>query len=781
MLDDNTKKLSKELTINLTNREWRLNNLYFIKDAQGKRVLFRMNWAQKYLFDNLWYLNVILKARQLGVCLDPKTRVLTADLEWKYIKDLEVGTELISVDENSKGRGKGRKMRIGVVQGVVSVFREAYKITFDDGRSVVCTGQHPWLSRKVNTDYAWRNIDGVGRGNKKAKITVGTKIRSITKPWDNSQSYEDGWIGGIIDGEGSFSNANRKGAQVGIAQVDGDVLKRVKKYFKDRKYNYRIEADRRKAGTSSKFGNKIVYKIIVGRINELFRLCGKSRPSRFIKNRWWEDREMPINESCATVVKIEKLGKKKMIDLQTSVGTYIAEGFVSHNTTFFCILYLDDVLFNGLDAGLIAHTLSDASKIFDTKIRYAWDNMIPQIKNQYRVDSDSTKQLKFTLGNNQSSIYVGTSLRSGTVQRLHISELATIDQKDPLKSVEIKSGALNTVHKGQVTTIESTSKGAVGVFYDMANNAMDLKKANKTLTGMDYKFFFFPWWKHPEYELDTPVTITRATLDYFEKLRIRYNIELSRPKQNWYYKKKIEQKEAMMSEFPSTPEESFLAHIEGSYYGKQIDKVMEQGRITKVPYDEKLPVDTWWDIGTSTARKDSTSITFTQSYGLEIRVIDFYGNSGEGLPHYKKILEQKDYVYGNHYAPHDITVKEWGTGKTRFEVAGKIGVHFIALPKLGLLDGIEAVRSILSRCWFDEVRTAELIKALKAYRKEWDEKMGNWKPTPLKDWSVDPADSFRMLAIGYHKEHINPIEKKEDYKQDNEEGFDKFYQFPELG
>lgn len=417
-------------------------------------------------------------------------------------------------------------------------------------------------------------------------------------------------------------------------------------------------------------------------------------------------------------------------------------------TTFFCILYLDDIVFNGYDAGLIAHTLQDSVKIFDTKIKYAWDNLPDVIKQSYKVNTDNARELKFKHEKIESSIYIGTSLRSGTVQRLHISEMGTIDQRYPNKSEEIKSGALNTVHKGQIVTIESTAKGQTGVFYDFCRDALALQKMGKKLTELDYRIFFFPWWKHPEYRLEGEIVIPGSMQDYFTRLKESNGITLTREQQQWYYKKSLHQKEAMKSEFPSTPEEAFQANIEGSYFGKQIDRVMEDGRITKIPYDAALNVDTWWDLGVDKHRSDSTSIVFTQQKGLEIRVIDFYGNSGEGLAHYKKVLDDKQYSYGNHYAPHDIEVKELGTGKTRLEVASGLGIRFRVLPRLAFLDGIEAVRTILSRCWFDESKTDHLIKALKSFRKEWDDRLGKFKEQPLKDWSSDPADAFRMMAIG---------------------------------
>ena len=419
-------------------------------------------------------------------------------------------------------------------------------------------------------------------------------------------------------------------------------------------------------------------------------------------------------------------------------------------TSFFCILYLDDVVFKGLDAGLIAHTLADASKIFDTKVKYAWDNLPESIKGQYELNTDNARELKFKLGKKESSFYVGTSLRSQTCQRLHISEMGTIDQRNPGKSEEIKSGALNTVHVGQIVTIESTSKGAMGNFYNLCEGAMATKKSGKELTEMDYKFFFLPWYQNPEYSLKADdIVIPIENQEYFNKIEVEEGVKLTIEQKNWYYKKSLVQKDSMKSEFPSTAAEAFLVNIEGAYYGKEMDRVLETKRITSVPYDPRIPVDTWWDLGTNKAKKDSNSIIFTQDVGLEIHIIDFYGNSGEGLAHYIKVLNEKPYVYGIHWGPHDLEVKELGTGKTRMEVANDLGLKFRVVPDIGFSDGIEATRIVLQKCWFDEEKTAGLTRALRMYRKEWDLNLGRFKDQALKDWACDPADAMRMMAVGH--------------------------------
>jgi hypothetical protein len=204
---------------------------------------------------------------------------------------------------------------------------------------------------------------------------------------------------------------------------------------------------------------------------------------------------------------------------------------------------------------------------------------------------------------------------------------------------------------------------------------------------------------------------------------------------------------------------SFTAAVTGSYYAKQMQKAEEEGRICSVPHESKALVDTWWDLGVG----DSTVIWFTQSVGKEIHLIDYYEQNGEGLPHYKTVLEKKrevqGYNYGMHNAPHDIQARELGSGKSRIEIAKGLGIDFRVVPNLAVDDGIEAVRSILNRCWFDKEKCKDGIKALREYHKAYDEKKKVFKSYPEHDWSSHCCDSFRYFAVGFKEE-----EKKHEYK-----------------
>lgn len=190
---------------------------------------------------------------------------------------------------------------------------------------------------------------------------------------------------------------------------------------------------------------------------------------------------------------------------------------------------------------------------------------------------------------------------------------------------------------------------------------------------------------------------------------------------------------------------SFEAAIQGAYYAKQINKANEDGRITNVPYVENLPVYTVWDLGVG----DSTAIWFVQLVNQEIRIIDYYEAQGEGLPYYAKVLDEKGYKYGGHYAPHDIQVREMGSGLSRLETARSLGINFQVVKNISIDDGINAARTIFNRCWFDKEKTKQGVNCLVNYHKEYDEKRKEYKNIPYHDWSSHGADAFRYLAIQF--------------------------------
>lgn len=190
---------------------------------------------------------------------------------------------------------------------------------------------------------------------------------------------------------------------------------------------------------------------------------------------------------------------------------------------------------------------------------------------------------------------------------------------------------------------------------------------------------------------------------------------------------------------------SFEAAIRGAYYGKEMKQAEQDGRLTRVPYEPVSEVWTAWDLGMD----DSTAIWFAQMVGREIRVIDYYEAQGMALDHYVKVLREKPYIYASHLLPHDARVRELGTGKSRLETLESLGLRNpIVVPAQSVEDGINAVRLMLPKCWFDVAKCKQGVESLKQYRADFDEKRNVFSGRPLHDWTSHAADSFRYLALG---------------------------------
>lgn len=192
---------------------------------------------------------------------------------------------------------------------------------------------------------------------------------------------------------------------------------------------------------------------------------------------------------------------------------------------------------------------------------------------------------------------------------------------------------------------------------------------------------------------------------------------------------------------------SFDAAITGAYYAKELQQAETERRITGVPRDPMLKVSTVWDLGIS----DSTAIWFYQQTGREVRLIDYYEASGHGLDHYARVLQEKGYLYAKHWGPHDIQVRELGSGKSRLEVAAGLGIRFDVVPNIGVMDGINAARMTIPRMWFDASKCKTGLDALKQYREKIDEKRGI-SFGPLHDWTSHAADAFRYLCVALRDE-----------------------------
>ncbi len=418
-------------------------------------------------------------------------------------------------------------------------------------------------------------------------------------------------------------------------------------------------------------------------------------------------------------------------------------------TTEVCIIQLDLAIFHKKECALIAHSLPDAERLFRNKTQFAYQRMPDDIKLANPLVKETTSEYVFAKG---GSVTVSTSFRGGTLYSLHVSEFGKICAKYPEKAKEIVTGAFEAVPLGGVITLESTAEGRAGYFYDYCAEAEKAMLQGKELSNLDWKFFFFSWWKNPQYAIDPVESLPVRLIEYFAEMEAKHGVIVNERQKAWYYAKEKTLGDDMKREYPTIPAEAFQQSVEGAYYAKQFRWLYTNKRIGQIPDNSHLPVHTFWDIGVS----DSTAIWFVREVGEEFHIIDYYENSGEGLRHYMKVLKDRGYEYGEHWGPHDIENREFAAdAKSRkelaregYEIDGRVySMNFRVVPKAGIDTGIESVREILKSCVFDEEKCAVGISHLEGYRKEWDDKRGCWKDKPLHDFTSHGADSFRYFAV----------------------------------
>ncbi len=453
-----------------------------------------------------------------------------------------------------------------------------------------------------------------------------------------------------------------------------------------------------------------------------------------LRNLYWitdkQGRRVRFEPNWAQVELFDSLGHRN-VDLKVrQLGI----------TTGYCVLWLDAALFNrDLRVGIVAHTKDDARILFRDKIKFAYEALPEELRRLIPAVKCDANEL---LLKNGSGIRVGVTFRSGTVQVLHVTEYGYVCTRNPQRAEEIRTGAFQAVPAGGIIVVESTAKGRAGHFFELCQEAQK-SSARETHHSEDWRFTFLPWYRAPEYAAEGEGVEYAQETEYLDRLEETARISLTRAQRQWWCRKRRELGDEMYSEYPSTPEEAFRQSTEGAYYGGLMMEAWKDGRITSVPVDKALLVDTWWDLGIN----DETFLWFVQRNGYEVRLVDCYKNSGEGLPHYAQVLDEwrrkHGVIYGRHIAPHDIRVRELNTGKSRLETAQGLGISFEVAPMLPVADGIEVVRAALPRCVFDEERCAEGLRGLEHYRKEWNAALGVYRMQPLHDWASHPCDAFR--------------------------------------
>lgn len=421
-------------------------------------------------------------------------------------------------------------------------------------------------------------------------------------------------------------------------------------------------------------------------------------------------------------------------------------------STLIQIMMLDMCVFTpNTSAGIILQTMPDAIKLFREKIKFAYNRLPQAIRDAVPVVTDSKTEL--VLGNG-SSLQVATSLRSGTYQFVHVSEMGKIARKFPDRAVEIVTGTFPTVHKEGFLFVESTAEGKDGVFFKLVSDARQLQERGNKLTALDFRFHFFAWHEDDRNRMDPAgVEISGELKAYFKRLYTDHGIVLDAQQRAWYAKTKATldtagQEDAMKREHPSFPDEAFEVAIEGQIFGKQMQFLRAQNRITQLPVLPEL-VNTIWDLG----HNDINAIWFHQSLpGGEHRFVDYEEGFAHGLDHYVTEVRKRGYLLGKWVLPHDAEYKNV-VGKSPKERLIELGVpaaDIIIVPRCQTKIGsIEQTRKMLQRCAFDAERCAKGITHLDNYVWKWDKANGCWMQDPLHNDASNAADAMQQFGMAW--------------------------------
>lgn len=449
-------------------------------------------------------------------------------------------------------------------------------------------------------------------------------------------------------------------------------------------------------------------------------------------------------------------------------------------TTLIAILWLDHALFNADQrCGIIAQDREAAEVIFRDKVKFAYENLPEQIRERFPLGRDSASELLFA--HNNSSIRVATSMRSGTIHRLHISEFGKICAKFPDKAKEVMTGSIPAVPSNGILVIESTAEGRDGSFFKICQTAQANFAQRKKLNFRDYRFHFYAWWQEPKYRMDSSmVSISPKQHEYFDEVEtiverdMGITVKIDADQRAWYVAT-IEADfegadDRMWQEYPSYPAEAFQVSTDGNYYAKDMALLRKRGGITNVP-ELDMPVNTFWDIGNS----DGCAIWFHQDSNGQDRFIDYYEAHGETLKHYVAKLKEKGYVFDTHYLPHDATHERLSDfNKSTLQMLQDLmpGERFIIVPRISyLMDGIQQTRACMRNYYFDQTNCKLGIDRLDGYKKRWNNTESRYVDIPDKsNGCSEGADALRQHAQAKMAGLIVSSAKvvSGDYEEDND-------------
>jgi hypothetical protein len=361
---------------------------------------------------------------------------------------------------------------------------------------------------------------------------------------------------------------------------------------------------------------------------------------------------------------------------------------------------------------------------------------------------------------NNSKQEASMSFMGGTPRRLHISEYGPLASERPDAAANVKQGSFNAVPRDGIIDIETTMRGGpIGECYEVFELACE-SAGKGSLSPLDWKLHFFPWFNHPSYVLPGEVPRKAETERYFRELKAKKGVSVPLDRQAWYETKRAEQKDKMFTEFPSTVEECVRSTVQDPIY-PEITAIRAEGKVKAFTHERALPMFTSWDVGVS----DFTSGWLIQPAGREFLVLAWYEGEGHGAAGVADVIRGWETQFAKritaHFMPHDVRQRSRNDGLTYLDALEKAGIpsnQVIVVPRTPIIwNGIDTVRNILPRCIFhsrcDEKRISlsgeklpSGVQCLENYRKQPPTPGGNLRPEPKHDACSHSADAFRTFG-----------------------------------
>lgn len=428
-------------------------------------------------------------------------------------------------------------------------------------------------------------------------------------------------------------------------------------------------------------------------------------------------------------------------------------------STLWLVSFFDDCCTQpDFSIGLMAQGTDESEKLLE-RVKLLWQSMNPYILAYWDLvlTKDNTKE--FSLSNG-SSIYIRTSFRSTTLQRLHISEMGKIANKSPEKAKETKTGTLQALAQGNLGIVESTAEGD-NMFKDMWDNAV---KFSGNMTPKDFFPVFLSWLDDPDCQVEVDQFVPEKVEEYFKKVQEETGRTLTRTQRNFWVTQYRELGDKVYQEYPSTPTEAFMATRQGTYYAETyLTWVKKLNRERTGLFDPNLEVQVAFDLGMN----DTNVLGAFQEYiNNEVRIIHGFEDNGQRISYYTDWMKRQEWIANLTHVilPHDAMVKDLTSGKTRLQVFEEelkhykdedgnlrpLQVTFTVLPKGDRQEGINAVREMIPNIYVDPEKCLYIIDCLYNYHKEWDEKRERFRDEPCHDEWSNGADMLRYLAAGRH-------------------------------